>query len=202
MFLFLLHSDSSYLKLQPLVPSMHLGGGMRGKAWCWLKFRKSARTKGTMISLSTRTRYCRATPVFDYESMSEQIHAVQLAALIITESQHQEVCTWHLQKKRTMFQSFSRQRRRHLHLHDLHALPRHWSTGSHRVGRWNFGFQHFRRWETVPQRTLGIEHHEKPGRTCRSHVLQRVLLFLHRVWTFSKACAGKPSSPWRKLKLK
>lgn len=39
-----------------------------------------------------------------------------------------------------MFQSFSmRQRRRHLHLHDLHALPRHWSTGSHRVGRWNFG---------------------------------------------------------------
>ena len=45
-----------------------------------------SRTKGTMISLSTRTRYCRATPVFDYESMSEQIHAVQLAALIITAS--------------------------------------------------------------------------------------------------------------------
>ena len=132
---FLLHSDSSYLKLQPLVPSMHLGGGMRGKAWCWLKFTLGLKGRWFRYLLEHGT-----AEQLQYSTMSLWVSKFMQCSLQHWSSQHQEVCTWHLQKKRTMFQCFSmRQRRRHLHLHGLHALPRHWSTGSHRVGRWNFG---------------------------------------------------------------
>ena len=119
---------------------MHLGGGIRGKAWYWLKFTKSARTKGTMISLSTRTRYYRATPVFDYESMSEQIDVAQLAALMITglymilekRGQCFNPSAWGRGEDTSTFTPYQ----------DIEAQ------GATVGWRWNFGTT-FRRWETV-----------------------------------------------------
>ena len=180
----------------PWCPSMHLGGGMRGKAWCWLKFRKSARTKGTMISLSTRTRYCRATPVFRlwvYEwanscsaACSIDHHWITASrGLYMTSPKKEDQCfnpSAGRGEDTSTFTIFTPYQ-------DIEAQ------GATVLVDETLGSNIFvagKQCHNGPSASNIMKNQEGPADLMSFNA---VLLFLHRVWTFSKACAGKPSSP-------